>query len=175
MRSVANSLTLLRALMGVPVIIALSKNHLWIAWVIICCGCLTDIADGYFARKAGGGSSWGAMLDPLADKILLIAPLLWLNSKGIIPVWAVWILITRELLSSLIHSKHPEGRPASNSAKLKTSLQFISVLLLTWPISWGSQDLIYYLNYIGLILFFTAIMVAIYSLYRYLVSHQTVV
>ncbi len=43
---------------------------------------------------------WGARLDPLTDKILILAPLLWLGAAGSLPLWAIWLLLARELLIS---------------------------------------------------------------------------
>ena len=83
-----------------PLVLALSLGWPWLAWGLLLLGGISDAADGWLARRAGGGSAWGAQLDPLTDKILISAPLLWLAASGSLPLWAVWLLLARELLIS---------------------------------------------------------------------------
>merc|ERR1711965_863427 len=89
-----------RALMGLPLLLALATHYDALAWWLLLIGGWSDAADGWLARRADGGSTWGARLDPLADKLLISAPLIWLAAEGILPVWAVWLLLARELLIS---------------------------------------------------------------------------
>ena len=98
LRSIANGLTVSRAVAGLPLILALQFDHQALAWWLLLLAGLSDAADGWLARRSGGGSSWGARLDPLTDKVLIAAPLLWLASSGTLPLWAVWLLLARELL-----------------------------------------------------------------------------
>ena len=108
--------------------------------ILLLLGGLSDALDGLLARRAGGGSVWGARLDPLTDKILVSAPLLWLASQPStgphLPVWAVWLLLARELLISGWRAAQGSGGPASAAGKAKTILQFTSLLLLLWPSAW---------------------------------------
>ena len=99
-RQLADALTVGRAVVGFPLILALSNGHAAVAWWLLLLGGLSDAADGWLARRAGGGSVWGARLDPLTDKILILAPLLWLGAAGSLPLWAIWLLLARELLIS---------------------------------------------------------------------------
>ncbi len=168
MRTLADSLTIFRALIGLPVIFSLSIGWLWLAWILTFTGGLTDFADGYLARKADGGTAWGAKLDPLADKILLTAPILWLTANGEIPLWATWMLFSRELLVTLWRSNDKKGCPASRIGKSKTILQFISVLLMIWPMSWAGQSLVFELHRCGLILFWLSLFAALVSSINYL-------
>ena len=96
----ANGLTVARAVAGFPLILALQFGWQGSAWWLLLLAGLSDAADGWLARRAGGGSSWGARLDPLTDKVLIAAPLLWLASSAVLPLWAVWLLLARELLIS---------------------------------------------------------------------------
>jgi len=132
-RQLANFITLSRAVIGLPVVLALSWGEISIAWILILIGGISDFIDGWLARMAGGGSDWGARLDPLADKILLAAPLVWLASKSILPIWAIWVIFTRELLVTGWRSDAPQGGPASRAGKAKTIMQFSSILMLLWP------------------------------------------
>jgi CDP-diacylglycerol--glycerol-3-phosphate 3-phosphatidyltransferase len=75
-------------------------------------------------------------LDPLTDKLLISAPLLWLGATAQLPLLAVWLLLARELLISGWRAQQGTGGPASLGGKAKTILQFLSLLLLLWPSSW---------------------------------------
>jgi CDP-diacylglycerol--glycerol-3-phosphate 3-phosphatidyltransferase len=136
-RRLADGLTVARALLGLPLLLALMAGQEGLAWILLLLGGASDWADGALARRAGGGSVWGARLDPLTDKILISAPLLWLGSTGALPLWAVWLLLARELLISGWRAGQASGGPASLSGKAKTILQFVSLLLLLWPPDWG--------------------------------------
>jgi len=168
LRRLANALTLLRIAIGLPVILALSNQRLVIAWFLILFGGITDITDGALARKAGGGSKWGAQLDPLADKILLLAPLLWLVSDSVLPFWSIWLLITRELIISLWRSSQKKGGPASIGGKIKTILQFISILFMIWPNTWGGINIVSNIQKLGWYLFWISLVTALLSALKYL-------
>ena len=128
LRSLANGLTIARAVAGLPLILALQADAADLAWWLLLMAGLSDAADGWLARRAGGGSSWGARLDPLTDKVLIAAPLLWLAAAGTLPLWAVWLLLARELLISGWRSQAGDGGPASLAGKAKTVLQFLSLI-----------------------------------------------
>jgi CDP-diacylglycerol--glycerol-3-phosphate 3-phosphatidyltransferase len=130
-------LTLLRGFLGLPILLALQCHWDGLAWGLLLAGGLSDAADGWLARRSGGGSIWGARLDPLTDKLLTSAPLLWLGAAGRLPLAAVWLLLARELLVSGWRAQQGSGGPASRGGKAKTLLQFVSLLLLLWPASWG--------------------------------------
>ena len=144
LRALANGLTLLRGLLAVPLLLTLQWGWGWWAWWLLMFAAVTDAVDGWLARRGGGGSSWGARLDPLCDKLLLLAPLLWLAGEGAgtpgngiaavpTPPWAVWLLLAREFLVTEWRSRHPHGAPARWSGKLKTVSQFLCFGFLLWP------------------------------------------
>ena len=141
-----------------------------ISWLLILSGGITDILDGWFARRSYKKSVLGSRLDPLADKLLLLAPLIWLTKNNILPIWAVWLLIVRELIISLWRSSEASGGPSSFNGKLKTILQFISVLLMLWPSSWGGISISLMLQQIGWYLFWPSLYLALYSSFSYLRS-----
>jgi len=154
-----------RAVSGLPLILALQLGERPIAWWLLLLAGLSDAADGRLARRAGGGSSWGARLDPLTDKVLIAAPLLWLASTGGLPLWAVWLLLARELLISGWRAQASDGAPASRGGKLKTILQFLSLLLLLWPPAWGGHAALVIL---GWWLFWPSLLLALTSAVGYL-------
>ena len=169
LRRLADGLTAGRALLGLPLILALAAGLEAWAWWLLLLGGLSDWADGWCARRAGGGSEWGARLDPLTDKILVSAPLLWLAAQPAwpqqLPLWAVWLLLARELLISGWRSGASGGGPASLGGKAKTVLQFASLLLLLWPSRWGLAG---GLHQLGWWLFWPSLLLALSSAWGYL-------
>ena len=181
LRQLADGLTIGRALLGLPLLLALAAGAQAVAWLLLLLGGLSDAADGWLARRAGGGSVWGARLDPLTDKILISAPLLWLAAQPAsgphLPLWAVWLLLARELLISGWRAGQGSGGPASWSGKAKTILQFTSLLLLLWPQGWslGLTDLApgdlspaRLLPQVGWWLFWPSLLLALSSAWGYL-------
>jgi CDP-diacylglycerol--glycerol-3-phosphate 3-phosphatidyltransferase len=175
LRALADGLTVGRAVLGLPLILALAGGWDVLAWWLLLLGGLSDWGDGLLARRAGGGSEWGARLDPLTDKILIAAPLLGLGARGLLPLWAIWLLLARELLISGWRSGASGGGPASLGGKAKTVLQFASLLLLLWPGAWGSPlisagsfDLSAALHQLGFLLFWPSLALAYSSAWSYL-------
>ena len=173
-RRLADALTVGRALAGLPLILALGSNHSELAWWLLLLAGLSDAADGWLARRAGGGSVWGARLDPLTDKILILAPLLWLGSRQVLPLWAIWLLLARELLISGWRADQGSGGPASRAGKAKTILQFAALLLLLWPNDWGASlggpgsfGLPALLHLLGYWLFWPSLLLALSSAWGY--------
>ena len=169
----ANSLTIGRAVAGLPLVLLLQLGQPALAWLLLLLAGLSDAADGWLARKAGGGSSWGARLDPLADKLLLAAPMIWLASNNApeaiqLPVWAIWLLLARELLISGWRAGAPAGGPASRGGKAKTILQFMSVLLLLWPSGWGGESFCESMQQLGWLMFWPSLIIALTSPTAYL-------
>ncbi|NDF62318.1 MAG: CDP-alcohol phosphatidyltransferase family protein [Synechococcaceae bacterium WBB_3_034] len=167
-RRLADGLTVGRAVLGLPLILALVAGQAGLAWWLLLLGGLSDAADGWLARRAGGGSVWGARLDPLTDKILISAPLLWLGADGALPLWAVWLLLARELLISGWRAGQGSGGPASRAGKAKTILQFAALLLLLWPAGWLADPAVSWLHGLGWLLFWPSLLLALSSAWGYL-------
>ena len=169
---VINGLTISRILLGLPIIIALrnGKNDIFILLILI--GCITDFLDGYFARKYNHQSVLGAKLDPLADKILLLGPMIWLVQENLVPLWAIWLIISRELLITSWRSDKSSGGPASIQGKYKTTMQFISIILLLWPENWGSINIISIIYKIGYITFWISFLLTFSSAIKYIFNQK---
>lgn len=163
LRRLADGLTVLRAGLGLPLLLVLQAGMVWTGWLLLLAGALTDAADGWLARRAGGGSAWGARLDPLSDKLLICAPLLLLAADGRVPLWAAWLLLARELLITGWRQDRPGGGPASAAGKLKTVVQLLALLLLLWP--GPGQSLA---ATVGLAAFWLALALALLSAWGYL-------
>ena len=165
---IANSLTLFRSISGFFIILLLINDHLLMSWLLILLSALSDCFDGWFARRSEKGSSkWGAKLDPLADKLLLLGPFLWLATNNIIPLWSIWLLFSRELIISAWRSNQKDGGPSSLQAKLKTSFQFTSIIFMLWPVQLGGEIVVYNLNNFGYIIFWPSLIFALSSLIDY--------
>ena len=169
----ADRFTLIRAVLGAPLLLLLSSEQFALAWLLLLFGAFTDWADGWMARRADGGSSWGARLDPLADKLMISAPLIWLAATEQLPVWSVWLLLARELLISGWRAGSSSGAPASWLGKWKTTLQFLSLFLMLWPGSWGSAQLTDLAHALGWWLFWPGLGLALWSALAYLRPRST--
>ena len=172
LHTLINGLTISRILIGLPIIFALQSGNNALFILLILIGGLTDFLDGYLARKYNYESVFGAKLDPLADKILIIAPLIWLAHENIVPIWAIWLIISRELIITSWRSEKSSGGPASMQGKYKTTLQFISVTLLLWPQNWGNTNTIYIINLIGYIAFWICFFLTFSSALKYIFSQK---
>ncbi len=109
---------------------------LWLRWValfVFVAAALTDLVDGWAARTYGEQSSLGRILDPIADKLLVGATLLFLAFDDTIRGWSMWaafIILCREILVSGMREYLAELRvsvPVSRMAKWKTVLQNVAV------------------------------------------------
>tara|TARA_Y100001968_G_scaffold87404_1_gene78369 strand:+ start:1650 stop:2219 length:570 start_codon:yes stop_codon:yes gene_type:complete len=170
--NIINGLTFSRIIIGLPIIISLKYGNNDIFILLFLIGGLTDFLDGYFARKYNHKSVLGAKLDPLADKILIIGPMIWLVHENLVPLWAIWLIISRELLITSWRSDKSSGLPASKQGKYKTSLQFLSITLLLWPHNWGNMYFIYIINKIGYVSFWICFILTFTSAIKYIFNKK---
>ena len=94
---------------------------------------LTDVLDGYLARRRKQITTLGQLMDPLADKLLITAALVSLVQMDLAPAWMVAVILGREFAVTLLRSiAHARGMviPASPLGKLKMFAEVIAVLLL---------------------------------------------
>ena len=97
-----NKLTMLRILL-IPVFMVFIEwdslpGHILWAFVIFVAASLTDFVDGYIARKNNMVTDFGKFMDPLADKILVTAALVYFIPLGLAPAWVVILILAREFL-----------------------------------------------------------------------------
>jgi CDP-diacylglycerol--glycerol-3-phosphate 3-phosphatidyltransferase len=131
-----NILTMARVVI-IPVVMWLiergTPKDCVIAAMVYSAAAITDLLDGYLARKMNVVSVLGKFLDPLADKLLVMAALIWMVPMGRIPEWAVVLLIGREIsITGLRSIASSEGVviAAGESGKSKTALQMVGILCL---------------------------------------------
>ena len=133
--NIPNILTISRLFLTFPLIIFLEINKSNLVFVLIILGGLTDYLDGYFARKLNLKTNFGAIIDPLSDKIFLLIPLLWLCKMGTIPFWSLAIILFREFIISTLRTTMKDGLPASQLGKYKTLSFFIALVIFFQPFS----------------------------------------
>jgi CDP-diacylglycerol--glycerol-3-phosphate 3-phosphatidyltransferase len=138
-----NQITLLR-IAFVPVVVGmLMVKHepwdFWAAWVFVVAS-ITDYFDGYIARKQQIITVYGKLMDPLADKFLVVSSLVMLQELGRIHPVVVILLICREMaITSLRALASAEGLiiAASDSAKWKTATQMVAIPFIMGRVLWG--------------------------------------
>ena len=162
MNNLPNFITSIRLILTIPLIIFLETNNTFLVWIIILIGGITDYLDGYYARKYKLKTKIGAILDPLADKIFIIIPFIWLCKYEVIPFWSLSILLIREFLISSFRVTQENGLPALKIGKYKTFLQFISLILLF------SNFNEFNIQNIGVTIYWISFVLTIVSLFSYL-------
>jgi len=135
-----NKLTLLRIIL-VPAFMAVLYMGFpganWVALAIFIIASFTDLLDGKIARKYNLVTDFGKFADPLADKILVTAAMLWFVELGQMPAWALLIVVTREFaVSGLRMLASNKGRviAAGWSGKVKTASTMVCIVLMFLPI-----------------------------------------
>lgn len=107
---------------------------------------ITDGLDGMLARKFQQSTPFGAYLDPIADKTLLVAIYLALGASGLVPWWLVKIVFGRDILllactgAALLLTKHRDFRP-SVWGKISTFMQIVTAVLVIAGRAVGSEAL----------------------------------
>ena len=131
--TVPDQLTLPRAL-AVPVVVVLFAwdfpDHDYWATAVFVVAMSTDQIDGWLARRWNQTSAFGSLLDPIADKVLVMAALVMLIAEGVAPAWMVATIIAREFLVSGLRLAAIERGiviAARDLGKLKTWAQAIAV------------------------------------------------
>ena len=134
--NLANKLTCFRVVL-IPVFLVLLyldfPGHLIAALVVFIVASLTDTADGYIARHYDMVTDFGKFMDPLADKLLVMAAMVWFVAAGWMPAWAFFIVIARELaVTGLRLVAVEQGRviAAAKSGKVKTASTMVCICLM---------------------------------------------
>ena len=122
-------LVLARGILTVPVcaLLAFRTSEMDLAALaLFAIAATTDAVDGPLARARGEVTARGAAIDPLADKILVIGTLSALALRGLAPLWAVTVVVLREVAAVWARSRAERTLPATADGKLKTILQMMS-------------------------------------------------
>jgi CDP-diacylglycerol--glycerol-3-phosphate 3-phosphatidyltransferase len=134
--NVPNVLTLLRILLVPVIVVALlgeTPNGDLLAAIVFALASITDWVDGYIARSRGAITTFGKLMDPIADKLLVVAALVSLVSLDRLPAWVAMVIIARELavtMSRMAATGQGVVISANRWGKAKTALQVLTIFLL---------------------------------------------
>ena len=143
----------------------------YIALAIFIIASLTDMADGKIARKYNLVTNFGKFMDPLADKLLVCSAMICLVDLKLIPVWVVLIIIAREFIISgfrLVASDNGIVIAASYWGKFKTTFQMLMVIVIIFNINLKLS----WLNILGTILIYVALVLTVVSLIDYIAKNK---
>lgn len=136
----ANKLTLTRVVMIPIFLVVLYLDfpfHDYIALSIFILASLTDLIDGYVARHYDQVTDFGKFMDPLADKLLVMSAMLYFVEAGLMPAWALLVVIAREFAVTALRLIAVEGGrviAAGWSGKVKTASTMVCICLMLLPI-----------------------------------------
>lgn len=142
-----------------------------ISLIIFAVAAITDALDGNIARKYNLVTDFGKFMDPLADKLLVIAALICLIEVRLVPGWIVLIIVARELAVSIMRAiAAADGNviAAGNSGKIKTVVQMVAIVLLLFGAHLDSSAVIT----AGKVLIYIAAALTIYSGYEYFAKNK---
>ena len=176
----ANYLTILRILLIFPVLILASpepSSNNWIALVLFVIAGITDHLDGYVARKTGSTSSLGALLDLVADKLLIIITISYFvsHASSVLLIIPSIIIIIREIVISsfrqLLAKKEGENPiKVTFIAKSKTTLQIFALSFLIISPNFNQPFFL-----LTICLFWLAAYVSMHSLYGYMKTYGNLI
>ncbi|SHJ69155.1 CDP-diacylglycerol--glycerol-3-phosphate 3-phosphatidyltransferase [Paramaledivibacter caminithermalis] len=159
-----NILTTIRFLL-VPLFIYIffhegESNIIYATYIFILAG-ITDVLDGYIARKYNLITKWGQAMDPLADKLMLITVLICFTIKDFLPIWVIIIVGLKEILMILgglflYYKKDKIVIPANKFGKMATVIFYIAILYMAFGMPYS------------IILISFAIIFALFALIKYM-------
>jgi len=172
-----NAITLIRMAM-IPVILWFtyyeSRRASFIAAMLFAVIGATDFLDGWVARQRGLVTVIGKFLDPLADKLVVMAALVMLVHLGRVAAWVVIVIMGREfIVSGLRTIAMSEGIviSAGQEGKVKTIFQLIGITFLllhyTYPIDFGLTTVEYDANKVGTVLLYLSMVFSVWSAWVY--------
>ena len=168
LKHVPNALTIIRFLLIPVIVISIFNGDYIIAFIFFTISGITDIADGFIARKFNLISNFGKLMDPLADKLTQIATIASLTLKDIIPIWILAIVLLKELImiagASFLYGKDVVVY-SKWYGKLATVLFYVAIVFsllinqFELPSIWSNLDLW---------LFYLALFATVFSLIMYI-------
>ena len=168
LKHVPNALTIIRFLLIPFIVVNIFNGNFIIAFIFFTVSGITDIADGFIARKFNLISNFGKLMDPLADKLTQIATIASLTLKDIIPIWILSIVLLKELImiagASFLYGKDVVVY-SKWYGKLATVLFYVAIVFsllinqFELPSIWSNLDLW---------LFYLALFATVFSLLMYI-------
>ena len=143
-----NILTLSRIFLTCIFVVFMQQGVSGAGWALLffAIAVATDFADGFIARKYDLVTSFGTLMDPIADKFLILAAFFMLAFEALVPLWMVLVIAGREILvtaSRLHRITNGQVIPAEQLGKIKTVVQMTTVIValfyrVLWP--WASTS-----------------------------------
>jgi cardiolipin synthase (CMP-forming) len=165
--SIPNIITLGRIIL-VPVIVwAIASSQMEIAFAIFVVAGVSDAVDGFLAKRFNMASELGALLDPLADKALLVSIYVALGIWGAVPRWIVILVVSRDIMIvsavivSWLFDKPIPMKPLMVS-KLNTAAQVAFAALILASLGFGFSPMPYDVILMGFVTVFTLVSVSLY-------------
>ncbi|HWR58479.1 MAG TPA: CDP-diacylglycerol--glycerol-3-phosphate 3-phosphatidyltransferase [Thermodesulfovibrionales bacterium] len=162
------ALTLSRIVL-IPFFVLIAQERPFLGAIIFGIASTTDFLDGYIARKRGQITRFGIILDPIADKFLIISALILLVDMARVSAWIAIIIIVREFLVTGLRAVALSKDiviPAEMGGKLKTACQIIAILCLVISMDIYGIDL----YDVGIVFIWIALILSIVSGVQYTVS-----
>jgi cardiolipin synthase (CMP-forming) len=137
MRHIPNAITLLRLVLVVPTAYGILLHWYGTALVLFLVAALSDAIDGFLAKRFGWITSVGGVLDPIADKLLLVSCIFALTLQGLLPHWLMWLIVGRDVVivaGAWVYHAWIARFDATPSlfSKLTTLAQILLVLGMLW-------------------------------------------
>ena len=171
LKYVPNTLTIIRFLLIPAIVISIFSENYILAAVLFTISGITDIADGFIARKFNLVSNFGKLMDPLADKLTQIATLTSLVLAGVLPKFGYWILgivLLKEFImicgASFLYGKDVVVY-SKWYGKLATVMFFIAIIVSLFIKEFSPEG---FLGYIDLPLYLLALIATISALIMYI-------
>ncbi len=153
MKHIPNILTVLRVILVPFFIYYFTQGNLMLAFILFITASITDYLDGFLARKFKVISNFGKIMDPLADKLLVLSALglLTFGQHGYLSVWIFVIVTLREIIITIlrdIYKKKNIFMAANNWGKIKTVTQMVglTIALFLLGININLEEYSLYLN-----------------------------
>jgi cardiolipin synthase len=165
--SVPNIITLGRILLVPFIVWAIASNEMEIAFAIFLVAGVSDAVDGFLAKRFNMASELGALLDPLADKLLLVSIYMALGIWGAVPRWIVILVVSRDIMIvtavivSWLFGKPIPMKPLMVS-KLNTVAQVAFAALVMAALGFGFKSTPYDLVLMAFVTVFTLVSVSLY-------------
>ncbi len=141
------------------------SNRFGLSITIFVISGITDILDGYIARKYDMITKWGTILDPLADKLMIITVLFCLSRDAILPKWVFIFILAKEIImvaGGVNLLRYKEYIPAKYYGKITTLLIYTGVVSTVFS------------KKLGTIILYAAIAMAIFAFYKYFKSFMAI-
>src|SRR5262245_5072001 len=165
--NIPNIITLARIILVPVVVWAIASNQMEIAFAVFVVAGVSDAVDGFLAKRFNMTSELGALLDPLADKALLVSIYVALGIWGAVPRWIVILVVSRDIMivAAVIVSwlfDKPVPMKPSMVSKLNTVAQVAFAALVLAALAFDFPRQPYDLVLMGLVTVFTLVSVSLY-------------